>query len=598
MRRALLGSLVLAILVGTVPAGIALHHRLSKALLETALRDLSLAPRVLSDRTAAMGDALMMHAKELVHDERLSAAVMRGDRASALQTLASQRGAVPNGIPVVVGADAATWSGPPPSRTLIDATRAGKMPVDMAADLSGVHYFSLAPIERQGRWMGAAGFAVPMNEDAAHVLAGLTRTQVVILAHAPDAAVATTLDAGRTATVSSAIARAPEMYRAPREIGDAADRLLVTSAPLGADGGAGTVVFARVVDEELAILPSLRKLAVGLAALSFAASLLLGAWLTTEITRPVQQLSQAARAFGAGATDVAVPVSRLEDIATVARAFDEMRRALAGRLTELRAANRSLQDHSTRLAALQSDLLQRARLDAATMMVAQLAHEVRNPVASLRNLLELIRRRSAGDHETAEYADLAIDELLRMHELAERMLDLNRPSARTSGPANPFRIATEVARLSTIGSTAAEVVVAGDQIVTADIGGDALKQVLLNLVQNAREAMHSTGLADGRAYIDIARASNRIAIVVRDDGPGIAPEVLPRVFDPFVTTKQRVHGVGLGLYVAESAIRAAGGTISACNRQEGGAMFTIALPLAGDAGGTAGGPASGTAAGA
>ena len=242
MRRALLGSLVLAILVGTVPAGIALHHRLSKALLEAALRDLSLAPRVLSDRTAAIGDALMMHAKELAHDERLSAAVMRGDRASALQTLASQRGAVPNGIPVVVGADAATWSGPPPSRTLIDATRAGKMPVDMAADLSGVHYFSLAPIERQGRWMGAAGFAVPMNEDAAHVLAGLTRTQVVILAHAPDATVATTLDAGRTATVSSAIARAPEMYRAPREIGDAADRLLVTSAPLGADGAAGTVV--------------------------------------------------------------------------------------------------------------------------------------------------------------------------------------------------------------------------------------------------------------------------------------------------------------------------------------------------------------------
>ena len=582
-----MGSLVLAILVGTVPAGIALHQRLSKALLEAALRDLSLAPRVLSDRAAAMGDALMMHAKELAHDERLSAAVMRGDRAAALRALVSSHGAIPNGIPVVVGADAATWSGPPPSRALIDATRAGRMPVDMSVDASGVHHFSLAPIERSGRWMGAAGFAVPMNEDAARVLAGLTRTQVVILARAPDVAVTTTLDARRTATVVAAVARAPEMYRTPREIGEGADRLLVTSAALGADGAAGTAVFARVVDDELAILPSLRNLALGLAVFSFAASLLLGAWLTTLITKPVQQLSLAARAFGAGAADVAVPESRLEDIATVARAFGEMRRALAARLVELGTANRSLQDHSARLAALQHDLLQRARLDAATTMVAQLAHEVRNPVASLRNLLELIRRRSADDHETAEYADLAIDELLRMHELAERMLDLNRPSARTSAPANPFRIATDVARLSTIGSDAEEVVVTGDETATADIGGDALKQVLLNLVQNAREAMLASGPGTGRAYIDIGCESNRIAIVVRDDGPGIPPEVLPRVFDPFVTTKQRVHGVGLGLYVAESAIRAAGGTISVRNRQEGGAMFTIALPMAGAVGATA-----------
>ena len=523
----------------------------------------------------------MMHAKELAHDERLAAAVARGDRASALQALASQHGAIANGIPVVVGADAGTWSGPTPSRAMIDATQAGRMPVDMAADSAGVRYFSLAPIERGGRWMGAAGFAIPMNEDAARVLAGLTRSQVVILAPAPNSTAATTLNADRTAAVVAAIARAPEMYRTPREIGEGADRLLVTSSALGADGTAGTVVFARVVDEELAILPSLTRLAVGLSALSFVASLLLGAWLTTQITKPVQQLSQAARAFGAGATDVAVPASRLEDIAAVANAFDEMRRALATRLTELGAANRSLLDHSARLAALQNDLLQRARLDAATVMVAQLAHEVRNPVASLRNLLELIRRRSAADEETAEYADLAIDELLRMHELAERMLDLNRPAERGSAPANPFRIATDVARLATIGSTAADVQVTGDQSATANIGSDALKQVLLNLVQNAREAMRDAGVGDGRAHIEVACTGDRVVIVVADEGPGIGADVLARVFDPFVTTKQRVHGVGLGLYVAESAIRGAGGTIRARNRSGGGAMFTITLPTAG-----------------
>ena len=589
---------MLAVLVGTVPAGIALHARLSRALLEAALRDLSLAPHVLSDRSAAIGDALMMHARELAHDEQLSAAVARGDRASALRAIASQNGALPNGIPIVVGADAATWSGPAPSRAIIDATRAGKMPVEMVAGTSGVYHLSLARIERNRRWMGAAGFAVPMNENAARVLAGLTRSQVVILARSPDVAIATTLDTRRTATVLAAIGRSPEMYRTPREIGDGADRLLVTSTALGAGGGAGIVVFARVVDEELSILPSLRKLAIGLAALSFGASLLLGAWLTTRITRPVAQLSQAARAFGTGARDVPVPASRLEDIAAVARAFDEMRNSLAARLAELRAANRSLTDHSTRLAALQNDLLQRARLDAATMLVAQLAHEVRNPVASLRNLLELIRRRSSSDTETVEYVDLAIDELLRMHELAERMLDLNRPSARSAAPANPFRIATDVARLTSIGSAAPAVVVSGVESATVGIGGDALKQALLNLVQNAREAMRAAGGPDGRVYAEIARESNHVAIIVKDDGPGIAAAVLSRLFDPFVTTKERVHGVGLGLYVAESTIRAAGGTISACNRPEGGAMFTIMLPTAEGGSVTAPGTPTASAAGA
>ena len=578
MRRALFGSLALAILVGTVPAGIALHQRLSIALLDAARRDLSLAPRILSDRSAAIGDALMMHAKELAHDTQLSAAVMRGDRAAALQALGAQRQVVANAVPVVIGSDTGTWIGPRPSRAIIEATQAGRMPVEMDADSTGVRYVSLAPIQRNGRWMGAAGFAVPMDVDAARVLAGLTRSQVVILSGPGGPPVASTLDSLRTAIVVDAVERSPEMYREPREIGAGTSRLLVTSTTMGNAGAASTVVFVRAVDDELAVLPPLRRLAIGLAGLSVAAALLLGAWLTTAITKPVRRLSQAARAFGVGATDVPLPVSRLDDIAVVSAAFGEMRNTLATRLTELREANRSLSAHSTRLAALQNDLMQRVRLDATARMVAQLAHEVRNPVASLRNLLELIRRRSTTDPQTTEYADLAIDELLRMHELAERMLDFNSASARAPETSNPFRIATDVVRLMTMGSAAAEVCVTGDQYATADIGADSLKQVLLNLVQNAREALQAAGPNDGGVSIDVREEPTGISIVVSDDGPGIAPEVLARVFDPFVTTKERVHGVGLGLFVAESTIRAAGGTISARNQQNGGAMFTIALP--------------------
>jgi len=453
------------------------------------------------------------------------------------------------------------------------------MPVEVLADSTGVRYFSLAPIVRGGQWMGAAGFAIPINEDAARVLAGLTRSDVVILAGPGAIVSATTLGASRTSDVTAAIRRAADMYREPREIASGHERLLVTSMAIGTAGTAGTVAFVRAVDDELAVLPSLRRLAITFGAVSFFAALLLGIWFTTQITKPVQQLSRAARAFGAGTSDVELPRSRLDDIAVVSRAFGEMRDALAARLHELREANQSLSDHAVRLAALQNDMLQRERRDASSRMVAQLAHEVRNPVASLRNLLELIRRRTVGDALTVEYADLAIDELLRMHELAERMLDLNRPSTRPSGPTDALRVANEVAQLSTIGVGELTVQVTGDQGVMANIGPDALKQVLLNLVQNACEAMNLASVADRRVVIDVRPGASQVAITVSDSGPGIAAGILPRMFDPFVTTKERLDGVGLGLYVAESTIRAAGGTIGARNCPDGGAVFTIELPV-------------------
>lgn len=564
-----------------MPAGIALRVRLSNELLANARRDLALAPRLLMDRSAALGDALMMHAKDLAHNDSLSAAVARGDRAFVVRLLQTQHDVMPNGIPVLVGRDGTTWSGPAPTTSLVEATKAGKMPVDVATQAGNVRFFSLAGIEKDGVWLGAAGFAMPMNEDAARVLAGLTRSDVVILAGSPLHAMTTTLDSTRASEVARAVAASADLRGTPHEIGTGSGRLLVTWAPLGTSAA---VAFVRVVADELAVVPSLTHLAVTLATVSLVGALLLGVWLTTQVTKPVRQLSDAAHAFAAGTNDVPLPASRFDDIAVVSRAFSDMRDTLAARLADLERANQSLSDHATRLSALQNDLMQRQRLDAVNRMVVQLAHEVRNPIASLRNLLELIRRRATDDESTARYAEIAIDELLRMHELAERMLDINRPPANASASCDAHRVASDVARLSVLGAPPPPEVVVDDGVpgTMADIGSDALRQVLLNLVQNAREAIRGANTPDGRIAIGVRRDNGRVTITVRDNGPGIPAELLTRVFDPFVTTKQQVHGVGLGLYVAESTVRTVGGTISAQNEPAGGASFVIVLPAAGN----------------
>jgi len=93
-------------------------------------------------------------------------------------------------------------------------------------------------------------------------------------------------------------------------------------------------------------------------------------------------------------------------------------------------------------------------------------------------------------------------------------------------------------------------------------------------VQQARQSQRA------HIRIDVQRNGETVAIRVTDNGPGIPRAALPRIFDPFFTTKESVQGVGLGLFVAEGTIRAAGGRLTAINRAEGGAEFRIELPAA------------------
>ncbi len=348
------------------------------------------------------------------------------------------------------------------------------------------------------------------------------------------------------------------------------------------------MIFVRGVDAEMAMLPRLRRVAVASAAGALILALILGTVIARRVARPVAQLAEAASAMTAGRFDAPLPRSRIREVARVAETFGDMRMALANRLEELRNANKALENAGTRLRALQSDLLQRERLAATGRLVVQLAHEIRNPVANVRNCLELVRRRVEGDPEAREFADLAIDELLRMHSLAEQVLDSNRPRDETITCCDAVLVAREVAALSTVDipPSVLRLEVEGEPAAEVSIAPDALKQILLNLVQNAREAMGARTSEPQRAStsridIRVSRAGSNVRIEVLDTGPGIRSDVLPKVFDPFFTTKSTVHGVGLGLYLAEGLARAAGGEIGVFNRTDSvGACFYVVLPVA------------------
>ena len=595
LQRALLGAIAAAILAGMIPAGIVLDRRLAAALETRARADLALAPRILADRTAANNDVLMMYAKDFAHVPGLGAALLAGDRAGVLRIVDSARASVGGGDPVVIGAGGDAWVGGGADSTLVAGTRAGKMPVELRRDGRVLRTVALAPVVVDGRWVGAAGVTTAIDERAAGVLSGLTRSDVVIVADGRNMVAATTLDTAAARAVASAVfASRRDSAHATVDVVIGGKHLLAVPAALAP---VGTVVFVRSLDAELAVLPQLRRVAAVSALAALVVALALGTLLAARVARPVRQLAGAAAALGDGEFGVPVPQSRVREVARVAATFDEMRRALAARLAELRQANAALTDRNARLTALQADLMQRDRLAATGRLVTQLAHEIRNPIANLRNCLELIRRRVGDDAEALEFSDLAIDELLRLHELAEQMLDLNRPRDPASSRCRPVAVAREVAALASAGVPDHELVITvdGDETAEAAIAPDALKQVLVNLVQNAREAAsiggaHATREDPTRIAISVRRGPDVVLLEVADNGPGIPTAILPRIFDPFFTTKEAVHGVGLGLFVAEGLVRTAGGSITVDNVAAdsehasalGGARFRIALAVPAD----------------
>ncbi|MEP6778465.1 MAG: HAMP domain-containing sensor histidine kinase [Gemmatimonadaceae bacterium] len=584
LQRALLVTVGVAILAGIIPAGIALDRRLASALEVRARSDLSLAPRVLADRSTANADMMMMHAKDFAHSNGLAEALSRNDRIGALALVEEARVSLGN-IPIVIGPDGKSWSGPTVDSALIAQTQKGKMPVIVRQDAGAIQNVALAPVEQNGKWVGAAGVLATMDAGAAGVLSGLTRSDVVILSANDGMISASTLDTITTREIVNAVrasmlasANATNETTTEYDIVAGNKRRFAVTAPLG---NTGTVIFTRALSDELAVLPELRRVAFISAMVALLVALLIGAFFASRIARPVQQLAEAARALGDGSFDAPLPQSRIREVERVATTFDAMRQALAQRLAELRGVNETLVDRNERLTMLQADLMQRDRLSATGRLVAQLAHEIRNPVANLRNCLELVRRRVENDAEAREFTDLAIDELLRMHELAEQMLDLNRPRDSSLERCCPAVVAREVARLASIGQAHVAVTVTahGTDNEIVPIAPDALKQVLLNLVQNAREAARAVSENDAAhsaaVEIVIERIAADLIVEVRDRGLGIPEPILARIFDPFFTTKDAVHGVGLGLFVAEGLIRTAG----ARNRADGGAIFRIELPV-------------------
>ncbi|OWW21758.1 sensor histidine kinase [Noviherbaspirillum denitrificans] len=272
------------------------------------------------------------------------------------------------------------------------------------------------------------------------------------------------------------------------------------------------------------------------------------------------------------------------------KANDELERKVAERTADLSSANEQLQQEVAEriqaertLRAAQEELVQAGKLAVIGQLAAGVAHELNQPLAALRTLSGNARKFLArGNQETASSNLERIDDLVdRMGELTAQLKSFARKSTGTPRPV-PVRRAVENALFLLEQRLKQARVVACIDLPEKDLNAwcdpNRLEQVLVNLAGNALDAME--GQPEPGLEISARRAGDRVQIQVRDRGPGIPTEVLSRLFEPFFTTKEAGSGLGLGLAISAGIVADFGGTLSGDNHPDGGAVFTLDIPVA------------------
>lgn len=227
-------------------------------------------------------------------------------------------------------------------------------------------------------------------------------------------------------------------------------------------------------------------------------------------------------------------------------------------------------------ARLQAELVAADRLATIGKLAAGVAHEVGNPLSGILGYLSVLRMRADGSTSTLEVVDRIEEEVKRIDGIVRGLLEMGRPSRGKAQPIDVRPLLDGCVKMVTSMHENAQVTITVESPESAWLRAEPgpLAQVLVNLLLNGCQAVGGRG----HVWVRVTVSAGAALILVEDDGPGIPAEVLPKLFTPFFTTKAPGQGTGLGLAVSRHLLGQFDGRLSAENRSQGGARFTISLP--------------------
>jgi len=317
---------------------------------------------------------------------------------------------------------------------------------------------------------------------------------------------------------------------------------------------------------------------------------------------PLKDLEDGAQRVTSGNLEPRIPVRSDDEFGRVAVSFNHMTSALNESKLELQELIQTLEskvnERTKELLEARAEVAQGEKLASIGVLASGIAHELNNPLTGVLTFTSLMRKKAAEGSEDAEDLDLVIRETKRCASIIKRLLDFAREKTPVKGFFNINQVIEDTVRFIERPASLAHIEISTDPDPDLpEFWGDAdlIKQVIMNLLVNAQQAIEGNGTisvktrtcdATGRKPSGVDRPT-MIDISITDTGCGIPKANLQRIFDPFFTSKEVGKGTGLGLSVSYGIVKAHGGMITVESIVGQGSTFHVLLPVASPADNTA-----------
>ena len=315
-----------------------------------------------------------------------------------------------------------------------------------------------------------------------------------------------------------------------------------------------------------------------------------GVFVWKFVHQPVRELRRGTKRLASGQLGVQIPVKSNDELGALGASFNDMSRELSDARNEITAWTHTLEERVKRktseLQRAQEQMIQAEKLSSLGKLAAVVAHEINNPLSGILTYAKLMRKWiERGDDlpsrsgEMRDALSLIESESRRCGEIVRSLLMFARAAPMNVSDVDVNRIIHQCVKLVEHKLDLANIVceVSLDEHLPPVRGdGGQIEQLLLALVMNAIDAMPREGVL--RLSTDVDGAG--VVIVVEDNGTGIDPALLPRLFEPFATTKEEGKGVGLGLAISQGIVERHHGKIAVDSQPGRGTKFTITLPAA------------------